>query len=784
MARGQHTAKALRTRAGNSHIRVTGSNDAGAERTVAGSKGSSFKNASLGLLLGVAVVIAGVVALSGPNASAAQGTKVAQTPAPACPTGDSCVTIPCSSGTCPTIEAAPTSDIGISPTQSVFINLYNFPPGDQPAIWLCADVKPLAQAAPMCSTAPSPEYAPIFSDGSGFVTYPVPEVENDGNPPINGEVLGDPSQDGTFYCDNGPDLCSLDVFDTSLDGSSTPDATNTAVLPVTYAASGGGCPKATLLETESEFGIEGLLGTANTDGCTGSTPAIAFNTAVDSLDAVRSLTSGVVQIAFTDDPEAADEQAAFKAGGGHYALIPVAASADVVGFAGYISPNSVENRTLYPHTSFELTPNMVAGLLNTTYNDPDGADLIASKCLNPGIQPPKTLDPCPAMEALNSISGFLPEEEYSAYVRSDNAGVTDELFKWLCAAPDHTVVIGKKTDTEPDTAAQVLEATDWADASLDGTCPDTDQFPALGGEVVLNADKNPQNQAKALFSAVSLDSTPPRQAGFAIMNWYESLYYGLLPAELQNAAGQFVSPSAASVDAALGDATTNPDGTLNFNYADTTDTAAYPEPVVFYAAVSTKSQPAAQATAERTVLDNILALTGAPGSSSLPAGILPLTSTLTSQAETDVAKDIIAEPPTKSGTPGGNKGSGGSSTTTTGQKTGGGTSTTQTGGGSSDTGGGGLNTETTTTGNTVSPTAAHTIGTTGRQGRSAPKPTRPSPKPGGVFHAVAIALAAPEWRWLLSVMLIVGAIAVGGGPLLLMAQRLRRRLAGIRHGRD
>jgi hypothetical protein len=43
-----------------------------------------------------------------------------------------------------------------------------------------------------------------------------------------------------------------------------------------------------------------------------------------------------------------------------------------------------------------------------------------------------------------------------------------------------------------------------------------------------------------------------------------------------------------------------------------------------------------------------------------------------------------------------------------------------------------------------------------------------------------VALAAPEWRWLLGAMLIVGAIAVAAGPLLLLAQRLRRRLAAFR----
>jgi hypothetical protein len=774
MARGMHSAKATRARS------ATGGRET---RPADGrSRSWSFKNAALGLLMVAALIISGVAALSAQTGSAAAASKSVQTPAPPCPSGDSCVTIPCATGPCPTVEAGPTSDIGVNPEQYVFIYLYDFPAGDSPAIWLCADTTPLSQALPLCSTAPAPEYTPIFDDGSGFITDPVPEVENDGETAISGEILGNPSEKGSFFCDNGPDLCSLDVFDTNLDGSETPDASNTAVLPVSYAASGGGCPSATLLNTESDFGIEGLIATANQNGCTGSHPVLAFNTALDSLSAVQGLTSGGDQIAFTDDPEAPDEQAALKAGGGHYALIPIAASADVMGFAANISPNSTENRTLYPHTAFDLTPNMVAGLLNTAYDNPGTADLLTGdQCTNPGIQPPKKLDPCPAMESVNSVSDFLPEEEYGVYVRSDNAGVTDEMFKWLCAAPDHTVPIGNNTDTETDTAAQILEATNWEETSLDGACPDTDQFPALAGDVIVNADKNPQNQAKALYTQVSQNSIPPRQAGFAEMNWYESLYYGLIPADLQNAVGQFVGPSAASVDAALSDATVNPDGTLNFNYADTTDPAAYPEPVVFYAAVSTAPQAAAQATAIRTTLDNLLALTASPGSTSLPPGILPLTSTLTSQAESEIAKDITSLPPTKTGGKPGKSGSGGGSTSKSSGGNGGGSTSTTTGGPYPS--GGNTTTGNSTTPTTSSPVTTHTIGTSTRSNHSTPKPapTRPS---GSVFHAIQLALAAPEWRWLLSVMLIVGAIAVCGGPILLVAQRLRRRLGALRRGQD
>lgn len=740
----------------------------------------SFKSAALGLVMVAAAVVGGVTSASAPRAAAASN-PASSVAAPPCPAVYTCVTLPCATGTCPTVEAGPTSDLGTNPAQYAFVKLYDFPAGDSPEIALCADTVPLSMAAPLCSTGPAPAYAPIFSDGTGFITYQVIEDESGpGQTAISGEVLGDDEQRGTFYCDDGPDLCSLVVFDTSLDGSSTPDASNTAVIPVTYQAGTGGCPSASLVNTESDFGIEGLVGAANQSGCTGSIKAIAFNTALDSESAVSALGAGQVQIAFTDDPQAPDEQAILGGSKSHYALIPVAASADVLGFAANIQGFPPNNFALYPQTTFELTPNMVAGMATTIYNGVGDADLLSGvKCANPGIPPPKKIDPCPGEEALNGLPSFQPEESYSTYVRSDSSGVTDELLHWLCAAPDDTVPINGTNATETDTAAQILESTKWSDSSLDGSCPQTDQFPGLALPAQLDADLNPENQAKALYSQIGL-ADPPRQAGFAVMNWYEALYFGLNPAALQNAAGQFVTPSEASVDAALADATTNPDGTLGFNYTDTADAAAYPEPVVFYAAVSTTPQAATQATAIKKVLDNIVALTASTGSASLPAGIVPLPASLTTQAEADISKDVVAKPASAGGgKPGSGKGSGGGSTHHTGggsqTGSGGHTSSGSTGTTVASTGNGGSSSSGSKAGQKVD---AHTTSTSGSHG--APKKQAPTAPSRGVFHAIQVALAAPEWRWLLGAMLIVGAIAVAAGPLLLLAQRLRRRVAAFR----
>ena len=747
-------------------------------------KKPQLKTALLAATMIAATVIAGVSVFQSSNAQAAAPAKkttatTTETAPPPCPSEYKCVTIPCATSACPTVEAGPTANLGTNPAQYVFIKLYQFPAGDTPEIALCANTVPLQTAAPLCQNTGNPLTAPIFSDGSGFVSLAVPEDEKGpGQTPLPGVQLGNDADKGSFYCDNGPDLCALVVFDWALDDSQTPTSTNTAVIPVSYESSDNGCKGATLVDTESEFGIEGLLADANRSGCDGSHPALAFNTAYDSSQAVSAVTSGSVQIAFTDDPEAADAQAAIKGAGGHYAFIPIAASADVVGFDATTQENAVEEFTVYPQTTFDLTPNMVAGLTfdNSEYGGVTTADLLSGvTCANPGVGKPKTYDPCPGMESLNAISGFLPQEDYNMYIRSDSSGVNDEMMHWLCSAPDHTVPIDGTNETETDTARQLIEAVSWAD-STQGTCPESDQIPALAKGNTENADSDPEGQWKALVAQVG-DQDPLLQAVFAEMNWYEALYYGLTPAALQNAAGDFVLPSATSVDAALGDATTNPDGTLTYDYDDTSDAAAYPEPVVFYALVSTKAQPEAAAAAEKNVLENILTLTGS-GSSSLPDGILPLTSSLAEQAEQDVAKDVVAAPPTP-----------GKSTTPSN------TGHTTTGNGSSSA----------SSGDTVPTTSTTTLAKVGQAvgtasgsstgieigsktpvktaGKSAPSKKKTPSAPKSVFHAVQVALDTPEWRWLLVGMLGAGAIAILAGPLLLALQRLRRKPA-VRDGQN
>ena len=153
---------------------------------------------------------------------------------------------------------------------------------------------------------------------------------------------------------------------------------------------------------------------------------------------------------------------------------------------------------------------------------------------------------------------------------------------------------------------------------------------------------SPLDQTKALYAAVpnpgSGASNPA--SGFAPMPLSWSDYLGYSNAGLLNAAGSFQTPTQDSIDAALADSTYNSDGTLKYNYVNSSDTKAYTMPMVIYAVVSTDAMPAAQKTAIQNALTAVLDVTGGSSVSDLPPGYFPLTSSLSKQATAEVATAV------------------------------------------------------------------------------------------------------------------------------------------------
>jgi hypothetical protein len=306
----------------------------------------------------------------------------------------------------------------------------------------------------------------------------------------------------------------------------------------------------------------------------------------------------------------------------------------------------------------DLTPTMAAGLLTNAYNDAaDTDDSVA--CSGPslgtggnclfGPGPCFGLSTCSLYSQLNFVDGFNEFDKYQSVQRSDTAGATAQLFSWLCSAP----LVGLDFGTDP---VESMSGAQELDVGLSPpaaagppvtTCPaSADQVPAIPGNPVMITVNDPSQQALKADQAVFASGTSEPVAAFADMNWAESRYYGMNVAALQNAAGQFVVPTAASLDAAVADATVNPDGSLTpRNLAS--DPAAYPMPSVIYAAVSTAPQGQADATAITTLLTELLQLTGGADTADLPAGFVPLPADLMAVATKDIADDIhVVVPPT------------------------------------------------------------------------------------------------------------------------------------------
>ena len=611
------------------------------------------------------------------------------TPAPACPAGDTCETIAGdSAGSVPesggTVQVGPTQNLGDN--QWVYINTYGFTPGSVLHVDWCTNTAPLSTAQPLCLSSGYPLIAntdytvQTLADGTESLSYQVLEID-DSDVPFTGQDPADASVTGTYFC-NATNPCSVNIQNVGVgaQGDFAQTAGNTAVVPITFAASGVGCGStAASVDTESEYGIEFLLPVAAKASCSLPNPSIAFNTAADGLGAVTSLAAGSTQVAFTDDPESTDQQQILTQG--NYSLIPVALSANVVAFKAQES----QSGSLYPLNNLDLSPVMAAGLVTGAFGIPSQSDVVTCKnltcpvppCLGTGAKgtnPPKT---CSLYTMANYQPTFTTPQQFESFVRSDSSGSNGLLYEWMCGAPDAGVPVNTSTSggtesvTEPVTGAQELEQLFATSSTPLKTCPVYEQLPpeAQGSQVTATGYNDPNQQEIKMNGYVQPGSQQSNAtAAFSSMNWVEAQYYGMRIAALQNAAGAFVLPTQASLDAAVADGSMNAQGILTPNYTQTKDATAYPMPSVIYAAVCSDAQPTAQATAVSDMLTQLLSVSSS-SSTTFPEGFVPLPSALASQATADIRKDIVgggSAPLTSCPGAPGTGSSGGGSTGTTG----------------------------------------------------------------------------------------------------------------------
>ena len=631
------------------------------------------------MLAVTAVIVAGPATL----ASSQTAGGVAPTPCPTEVAANQCVsaTPPGCVSSCPTATVGPTQDV--ADDAYVYVSLAGFPAGDWVSINLCPATSLGSAADPVSVYGPyegitfDPGDVKILPDGGGLLSYEVTaDPAADGSGGIPGIDVQEHNPTTTpFFCDNGVDPCALYITDIGQAAYGTKPlvpndtAQNTIVVPLTFAASSNGCPSTDpIINTEGAFSVEEFLPTADPATCGDPTGVIDLNTSTDSESAVSDFSQGNTALAFTDDPTDPVQLADLK--GVPYAVIPVAASASVVSFLSATSLQLAPSEfAASPQATYDLTPNMIAGMITSGYNNTYGID---------GLVPPLT---CKELGCKNSQSGAettfnLLNPAPSGFVGPGNllssfssvaTGSSDEITGWLCSMPNVGLTIKANGSTFTDVvdknvAAKTLEA----DATNKQpwpfqTCTDYPTIPTVGTPAgTYQPAQTPANQAVKIrteWAGGTVGSSPglygaDTAAGFGAMDWGDAAYFGLDAASLENASGAFVPPSQASIDAALADAgtLTTPGGpVVSYDYT-TTDPAAYPTPLVSYAVLSLAPQSGDQVVDETDLLTNLVNYSHDATGVSLPGGYVPLPDNLYTQAMADIqtALTTIVEtsPPT------------------------------------------------------------------------------------------------------------------------------------------
>ena len=690
----------------------------------------------LWLVLVVAMASVSVLGATAPL-SARTSTAGASTPCAADGNGGCLVTLPCATGqtVCPTIDVSPNSNLADG--QYVYVTAKNFDPTGSIRVAFCA-----ANTSP---TDPSclngnwenqyvlPTAVPVINDplteNLTSLSYPVfSDPAGQGNSLIPAyDLVNKIGKVPDFNCDNTTNPCELVVTYEPGQGAAagngpTITATNSAVVPLNYAATAAGCPASdTQVQVDSAFSLEHFVPAAVEATCTGKNGVVALNTATDDTSVVNDFATGGTTISFVDN--ASDPAQTASLLGKAYAYIPIALSGTTESF---LAGESDQGQN-FPINDFKLTPNMVSGLITSLYQSPIGnptvnqskpkfvynlADNLSASLA--AATPPVTcaqLAGCPstkskkiqfeymakynAFDLLNPVpAGDYSPQTFGSFNSNVASGSSYQATQWLCNAPDSTfqVPVDEVGHSSPvqvsikdgNVAADTLTTPPLGSSIwppypnapwVYPDCHGYSAFPALSATANnYGPAQSPAFQAKAMRSwcyGGSVLPQPPNPqdpcAAFGLMDTSEAQFYGLSTAAVENASGNFVAPTTAALEAAAtaftpcptGDLSC-PEGTYTIDYGDT-DPAAYPMANITYAIVPTGTLSHDEGTAVKDLLTNLVTYSH---SGALPAGYAPLPTALYTAAMTDIGNDITVAPapPTTTTT---TTASHGSSTTTT-----------------------------------------------------------------------------------------------------------------------
>jgi hypothetical protein len=376
---------------------------------------------------------------------------------------------------------------------------------------------------------------------------------------------------------------------------------------------------------------------------------------------------------FIDNPDDAAQATILSAGSHSYAYIPVAVSATVVGMLA----GDTDGETEVGIPTFNLTPNMVAGLITSSYEVSHGyitsgdSPVIADAdnlvpvlgCTKLKVCAEKNLSkqltnelPYDTFDLLNPLpAGYIGPLLFDAAMSDVANGASYQATDWLCNAPNTpvTVKVEEKDPpkggnpatvsvTDPNSAPGTLTTAPFGSAAwpprvpspwVYPSCQPYSTFPSLASNSGYGEYESPALQAANIRNVIYGGGSSPGfplaqpEAGFGIMDSSDASFFGLNTASLQNADGNFVEPTTDNVEAALSNLTpcpvpepTCPTGTYQMSYQTAPTAQAYPMPDITYALVPTSPQPAATAAAEKDLLTNLVTYSHNGGSSAHASG--------------------------------------------------------------------------------------------------------------------------------------------------------------------
>jgi hypothetical protein len=750
-------------------------------------------------------------------------------------------TMPCSTSACPTVDVTPTSGLEDGQYVTVATTNFPTGGSARIALCSTDTTSPSTDPICLSGTWESNDYLPInlpihgTADGTNPTEDALPvfyQPGGEGNTQIPGQPVNGGAPTG-FFCDNtAADSCAIEVTVGTGTGNNvqypptdvlTGSDTNTLVFPLAYEANGAGCPTSDpIVDTESSYSLEHFLPAAIDATCGASNGVIALNLSNNNQQVESDLATGATQVAFIDAPS--DPASLALLNKGSFAYIPIAVSGTSVGMLASANTGNAS----FQLSDYDLTPTMLAGLTSGDYLNPQGDptpfkpyEILYADNLIPALKnatpsvPCTNLVACPsssqqqevaneaqfdAFDLLNPVSSGTsgPANLYTAN-SSVSSGASYQATDWMCNAPNTPYSVGVNeivpTGGSNPVAAEVKD-TNLAPATLTAvsqsgppavfsSCDPTSTIPTVATIRNANPSENPSLQGKQIRSdAFGAGNSAPQDCGsfcnaaFGVMDSSEAGFYGLTTANLENANGDFVAPTPASLEAAESnlspcpalDALTCPPGSYQVDYS-TPDQGAYPLPDVTYAVVPTTAQPSDTVAAETALLTNLVNYSHS--SATLPVGYAPLSDSLYTAALADISTDLLASPspPTTTTTPTT------TTATTAAPATVAGTSGDSSTGGSTDDDSSLFGDDSDgSDGSATLPLSSTSPSSSGSGNPASPSDQggsvgTPSTVPTG-FMLVSVDSAS---RYLLPVLVLLGLACLLGGPMLLLAPRFRRR---------